>query len=212
MAPTLVAAQENSRAADYAIDQATSALLPQVSLSLQYQYAKNSSVIGILSPSVTQREASVFVQVTVPLYQGGAEYAAVRQAKELRSQSLANVTDADRQVREIAQSAWGIFTSARASIASNEMAVQANQGAVMGVLQEQRAGERSILDILNAQQELLSGEIGLANAQHDATVAAFQLLASTGQLTARSLALDVELYDPLKHYHRDAAAWIGLDP
>jgi len=212
MAPTLVAAQENSRAADYAIDQATSALLPQVSLSLQYQYAKNSSIIGILSPSVTQREASVFVQVTVPLYQGGAEYAAVRQAKELRSQSLANVTDADRQVREIAQSAWGVFTSAQASIASNELAVQANQGAVMGVLQEQRAGERSILDILNAQQELLSGEIGLANAQHDATVAAFQLLASTGQLTARSLALDVELYDPLKHYNRDASAWIGLDP
>ena len=212
MAPTLIAAQENSRAADYAIDQATSALLPQVSLSLQYQYAKNSSVIGILSPKVTQRDASVFVQVTVPLYQGGAEYAAVRQAKELRSQSLANVTDADRQVREIAQSAWGIFTSAQASIASNELAVQANQGAVMGVLQEQRAGERSILDILNAQQELLSGEIGLANAQHDATVAAFQLLASTGQLTARSLALDVELYDPLKHYNRDASAWIGLDP
>ena len=136
----------------------------------------------------------------------------MRQAKEQRSQSLANVTDADRQVREIAQSAWGIFTSARDSIASNELAVQANRGAVMGVLEEQRAGERSILDILNAQQELLSGEIGLANAQHDATVAAFQLLASTGQLTARSLALDVELYDPLKHYNRDASAWIGLDP
>ncbi len=212
MAPTLLAAQENSRAADYAIDQAISALLPQVSLSLQYQYAKNSSVIGLITPKVTQREASVYVQVTVPLYQGGAEYAAVRQAKEQRSQSLANVTDADRQVREAAQSAWGTFTSAQASIASNELAVQANQGAVMGVLQEQRAGERSILDILNAQQELLSGEIGLTNAQHDATVAAFQLLASTGQLTAQSLALNVDLYDPLKHYNRDASAWIGLDP
>ncbi len=212
MAPTLIAAQENSRAADYAIDQATSALLPQVSLSLQYQYAKNSSVIGLITPKVTQREASVYLQVTVPLYQGGAEYATVRQAKEQRSQSLANVTDADRQVRETTQSAWGIFTSAQASIASNELAVMANQSAVMGVLQEQRAGERSILDILNAQQELLAGEVGLANAQHDATVAGFQLLASTGQLTARSLALDVELYDPLKHYNRDAAAWIGLDP
>ncbi|HYK79846.1 MAG TPA: TolC family outer membrane protein [Micropepsaceae bacterium] len=212
MAPALITAQENSRAADYAIDQATAALLPQVSLSLQYQYAKNSSVIGLISPKVTQRDASIYLQVTVPLYQGGAEYAQVRQAKEQRSQSLANVTDADRQVRETAQSAWGNFTSARDSIASNELAVQANQGAVMGVLQEQRAGERSILDILNAQQELLSGEIGLANAQHDATVAAFQLLASTGQLTAKSLALDTPLYDPLKHYNRDASAWVGLDP
>jgi outer membrane protein len=212
MAPALIAAQENSRAADYAIDQATSSLLPQVSLSLQYQYAKNSSQIGFISPKVTQHDASIFLQVTVPLYQGGAEYAAVRQAKEQRSQSLADVTDADRQVRAFAQSAWGTFTSARDSIASNELAVQANQSAVMGVLQEQRAGERSILDILNAQQELLSGQIGLANAQHDATVAAFQLLASTGQLTARSLALNVELYDPLKHYNRDASAWFGLGP
>ncbi len=212
MAPALITAQENSRAADYAIDQATAALLPQVSLSLQYQYGKNSSQIGFISPKITQRDASVYLQVTVPLYQGGAEYAAVRQAKEQRSQSLANVTDADRQVREVAQSAWGIFTSARDSIATNELAVQANQTAVMGVLQEQRAGERSILDILNAQQELLSGQIGLANAQHDATVAAFQLLASTGQLTAKSLALNAPLYDPLKHYNRDASAWVGLDP
>jgi outer membrane protein len=212
MAPALLAAQENSRAADYAIDQATAALLPQLSLSLQYQYAKNSSQIGFISPKVTQHDASIFLQLTVPLYQGGAEYAQVRQAKEQRSQSLADVTDADRQVREFAQSAWGIFTSARDSIASNELAVQANQGAVAGVLQEQRAGERSILDILNAQQELLFGELGLANAQHDATVAAFQLLASTGQLTAKSLALDTPLYDPLKHYNRDASAWVGLDP
>lgn len=212
MAPALIVAQENSRAADYAIDQATSALLPQVSLSLQYQYAKNSSQIGFISPKVTQHDASIFLQVTVPLYQGGSEYAQVRQAKEQRSQSLADITDADRQVREFAQAAWGTFTSARDSIASNELAVQANQGAVAGVLQEQRAGERSILDILNAQQELLVGEIGLTNAQHDATVAAFQLLASTGQLTAKSLALDTPLYDPLKHYNRDASAWVGLDP
>ena len=211
-APALIAAQENSRAADYAVDAAASSLLPQVSLQLQYQYAKNSTIIGVLSPGVTQRDASAFVQVTVPLYQGGAEYAGVRQAKEQRSQSLANVAEADRQVRESTQAAWGTFTSAQASIASNEMAVLANQGAVMGVIQEQRAGERSILDILNAQQELLSGEIGLANAQHDATVAAYQLLAAGGQLTARSLALDVKLYDPLEHYNSDASAWFGLGP
>ena len=210
--PALLAAQENSRAADYAVDQAIGALLPQVSLSLQYQYAKNSTVIGVLSPGVTQRDAAAFVQVTVPLYQGGAEYAAVRQAKEQRSQSLANVSDVDRQVRQNAQSAWSGFTSAQASIASNQTAVEANQSAVMGVIQEQRAGERSILDILNAQQELLSGEIGLANAQHDAAVAAFQLLAATGQLTARTLALDVKPYDPLEHYNADGSAWIGLGP
>jgi outer membrane protein TolC len=100
--------------------------------------------------------------------------------------------------------------SAQASIASNELAVQANQAAVMGVIQEQRAGERSILDILNAQQELLGGQISLANAEHDATVAAFQLLAATGQLTARLLALDAPLYDPAVHYNENSGKWIGL--
>jgi outer membrane protein len=211
-APALIAAQENSRAADYAIDVATSSLLPQVSVSLQYQYAKNSTIIGVLSPPVTQRDASAFVQVTVPLYQGGAEYAGVRQAKEQRSQSLANIGDIDRQVRDSTQTAWGTFIAAQASIASNEMAVQASQSAVMGVIEEQRAGERSILDILNTQQDLLAGQIGLANAQHDATVAAYQVLAATGQLTARALSLDVKLYDPLEHYNRDGSAWYGLDP
>jgi outer membrane protein len=209
-APALVAAQENSRAADYAVDAAVSQLLPQVSLQLQYQYAKNSTIIGVLSPGVTQRDASAFVQVTVPLYQGGAEYAGVRQAKEQRSQLLANVADVDRQVRESTQAAWGTFMSAQASIASNELAVQANQAAVMGVIQEQRAGERSILDILNAQQELLGGQISLATAQHDSTVAAFQLLAATGQLTARFLTLDAPLYDPAVHYNENASRWIGL--
>jgi outer membrane protein len=134
----------------------------------------------------------------------------VRQAKEQRSQLLAAVAETDREVREGAQSAWAAFTAAQAAISSNQMAVAANQGAAMGVLEEQRAGERSILDILNAQQELLSGEIGLASAEHDAIVAAFQLLAVTGALTARALALDVKLYDPQAHYNRDGAAWFGL--
>jgi len=208
--PALIAAQETSRAADYAIDAAASSLLPQVSLQLQYQYAKNSNIIGISNPGVTQRDASAFVQVTVPLYQGGAEYAGVRQAKEQRNQSRANITDVDRQVRESAQTAWGSFTAAQASIVSSQMAVVANQSAVRGVIEEQRAGERSILDILNAQQELLSGEIVLGNAQHDMQVAAYQLLAASGNLTARSLALETTLYDPLDHYKSDASAWFGL--
>jgi outer membrane protein len=212
--PALLAAQENSRAADYAIDQATSALRPQLSLSLQYQYAKNSTVIGVLSPGVTQREASVFLQLRVPLYQGGAEYAQVRQVKEQRSQALANVAEVERRARETAESAYANFTAAQAAIASIELAVQANQTAVRGVIEEQRGGERSILDILNAQQELVSSEIGLANARRDASVAALELLAATGQLTAASLALDVPLYDPVAHYNRSSGAWFGgsIDP
>jgi outer membrane protein len=134
----------------------------------------------------------------------------VRQAKEQRSQLLAGVAQTEREVRERAQAAWAAFAGAQAAISSSEMAVAANEGAVMGVIQEQRAGERSVLDILNAQQELLSGEIGLISAQHDAVVAGFQLLASSGAFTARSLELEVKLYDPQVHYNSDASAWFGL--
>jgi outer membrane protein len=146
----------------------------------------------------------------VPLYQGGTEYATVRQAKEQRSQSLANITDTDRQVREGAQSAWGTLIGARASIGSNQMAVEANQSALMGVMAEQRAGERSILDVLNAQQELLGSEISLASADHDAAVAAFQLLNAIGVMGAADLGLDVKLYNPLQHYDAHSAAWFSL--
>lgn len=210
-APTLIAARENSRAADYAVNSAIGALLPSVSVQLQYQYGKNSTTLGIISPpNISQQETAVFVQLTVPIYQGGAEQAAVRQAKEQRSQSLANITDTDRQVREGAQSAWGTLLGARASIASNQMAVEANQSALMGVMAEQRAGERSILDVLNAQQELVGSQISLATANHDAAVAAFQLLNATGTMGAADLGLDVKLYNPLEHYDAHSAAWIGL--
>lgn len=210
-APTLIAARENSRASDYAVDSAVGALLPQISLLLQYQYGKNSTTLGILAPpNISQRETAVFVQMTLPIYQGGAEHAAVRQAKEQRSQALANVTDTDRQVREGAQSAWGNFMGARASIESNAMAVQANERALSGVQTEQKAGERAILDVLNAEQELLSAQVALATAEHDAGVAAFQLLNATGQMGARDLNLNVKLYDPQAHYNAHSAAWLGL--
>jgi outer membrane protein len=208
-APALIAARENAVAANFAIDGAIGALLPQVSLQLQYQYAQNATVFGVVNPNVTQRGASAFVQLTVPLYAGEAN-ALVRQARQQYSQSLYNISDMERQIRQAIFANWNLYLSAQRAIAATEAQVAASGIALEGVIQEQRAGQRSVLEILNAQLESFNARIELAGARHNATVIAYQLILATGGLTARALDLDVKFYDPDEHLGRAAAAWFSL--
>jgi outer membrane protein len=149
-------------------------------------------------------------QLNIPIYQAGVEEATVRQAKELHSQAQLNVQVSDREVREAVASAWAQFQSAEASITSNEAAERANEIAFEGVTKEQQVGGRTILDVLNAEQELLNASVALVSAKRNAEVTAFGVLAANGSLTARNLGLKVKLYDPIEHYDDDAARWIGL--
>lgn len=204
--PNLMQARANVKAADYAVDRAIGALLPQLSLNGQYQYTQNNPQFG---PFVIHA-LTVTGNLNVPIFQGGAEDAAVRQAKELRSQAELDVSDAERQIQDTTRSAWQAYTSAEASIVSVEAQVDADKVAYQGVKLEQQVGARTILDVLNAQQELLNSEVSLVAAKRDAAVAAYQLLAAIGTLTAKDLALKVKLYDPLSHYEDDAGRWIGL--
>ena len=147
----------------------------------------------------------------MPIYQGGADQAEVRQAKEYRSQAEMNIVASDRSVRQAVQSAWETFVSAQATIKSNEEQVKADTIAFEGVRREQQVGGRTTLDVLNAQQELLNSQLAVVIAQRNTVVAAYQLLAAAGKLTAQNLGLKVTLYDPIEHYDDDAARWIGLD-
>lgn len=209
--PDLDQARQNERAANYAIDDAVGALMPEVSVSGQYQYllnAPNSSIFGLGN---RQQVLSVLGQVNVPIYQGGADEAAVRKAKDLHEQSSMAMASAERGVRQNLDSAWETFKAADLAITAYGNQVTADQNAVSGLKQEQQAGERSVIDTLNAQQELFQTQVQLATAQHDRVVAAYRLLAVTGQLTARSQGLNVAIYDPQKHYDENAGAWFGFD-
>lgn len=209
--PDLDQARQNERAANYAIDDAVGALLPEASVSGQYQYllgAPNQSIFGIAQG---QQVYSVLGQVTVPIYQGGAEEAAVRKAKDLHEQSTMALASAERGVRENLDSAWETLKAAEAAITAYSTQLTADQNAVAGIKEEQKAGERLVIDILNAQQELFLTQVQLANARHDRVVAAYRLLAVTGQLTAQSQGLNVAVYDPQKHYDENAGAWFGFD-
>jgi len=145
----------------------------------------------------------------VPIYQGGAEWAVIKQQKELHGQSQLQIFDAERQVRQAVETAWQALQAARAAIAANLAQVKADQIAYEGVQKERKAGTRTVLDVLNAEQELLNAELAVVVSRHDAYLAAHQVLAAAGLLTAKSLGLKVKLYDPTEHYN-DANDQFGL--
>jgi outer membrane protein len=204
--PDLTAARHNVKVADHQVDVALGALMPNLTVNGQYQYAQNDPSFG----PFTIHALTVLGNLNVPIYQGGAEDAGVRQAKELRSQAKLQVADTERQVVDTTRTAWQSYTSAEATIASNEAQVEANKVAYQGVKLEQQVGARTILDVLNAEQELLNSQVNLVSSKRDAAVAAYQLLSAIGTLTATGLALNVRHYDPIEHYDDNAGRWVGL--
>jgi outer membrane protein len=207
--PNVLDAKERERSADLEVDDAAGALQPQVSVQGQYQYLKDAAGTNIFATPKPQVILNVVGQVTVPIYQGGGDEATVRRAKELRTQSVTAINGAQRDATQEVDSAWQDYFSATSSIQANQAQVKASRAAVEGVKLEQQAGERQVLDILNAQEELLTAQVGLATAQHDQIVAAYRLMAAVGRLTARNLALNVPLYDPREHYGENASSWFG---
>jgi len=208
--PNLVAAKENIRAADYAVDDAAGALLPEVSVSGQYQYLRDAAGTNIFATKSPQQILSVLGQVSIPIYQGGDDEATVRRAKDVLHRYELDSVTAERGVRQNVETSWQALLSEKLALAASDAEAQADQAAVGGVSQERQGGERSELDVLNAQQEYINARIAANVARHDYIIAAFRVLSATGQLTARDLGLAVKLYDPRTHYEENAHAWFGF--
>lgn len=203
--PSLQAARFAEEANREAIAVAKGALLPTVDIQAQYQYGRD--------PSLTVRDAeesSIVGVLTIPLYQGGAEYSQVREAKELHNQSRLQVAAAMREVDEAVRNAWDTLRSSRASILSTKEGVNASEIALEGVRQESEVGARTTLDVLNAEQEYLNNRVSLVSAERDLAVAEYGLLAAMGLLTAENLQLPVQYYDPAKNYDEVRDKWIGF--
>jgi outer membrane protein len=154
--------------------------------------------------------ASGSVQYSAPIYQGGAEYAAVRQAKETQGQKQLDLSVARDQARMTVAQAWAQLEAAKSSIESTRNQVKAAESALNGVREEARLGQRTTLDTLNAQQELVNARIAMVVAQRDRLVNSYTLLAAVGRLAPQVLGLSVPSYDPQVHYHQVRDAWVGL--
>jgi outer membrane protein len=153
-------------------------------------------------------QTSIGVNTRIPIYQGGLPSARIRQARAVEGQLLERTIETERFVVQAVRSAFAGVTSSRQAIVSNEVAVSAAQLALEGARAERSVGTRTVLDVLNAEQELLNAQVQLVTARRDAYVAGFQLLNAMGQAEADDLGLEGgPLYDPLGNYRRVAGEW-----
>lgn len=204
---TLVQAKFSELSARHAVAESEAALLPTLDLVAQAQQSYDSS--GQDNESTT---LSAELQLTIPIYQRGAEYSLIRQAKELANRSRLLVDDTRRTVVDAAARAFEAYQTALARIESLKAEVKSSEIALEGVQQEATVGARTVLDVLDAEQELLDGQVALVQAQRDATVASYQLLLALGRLTAQDLKLPVQVYDYDSHYVEVSGQLWGTTP
>ncbi|MBV9562634.1 MAG: TolC family outer membrane protein [Bradyrhizobium sp.] len=181
------------------------ALLPTVSLQASATEAYEQQLT--IQKSFT---AAAVVQASVPIYQGGAEYSLIRQSKENLQQQRLNLETTRDQTRANTVTAWGQLTAGKAQVASAQSQVQASEIALNGVREEAKAGQRTTLDVLNAQQALVNARVALVTAQHDRVVASYAVLSSIGRLSPQVLGLSTPTYDPSVHYQQVRDAWVGV--
>ncbi|WP_262696348.1 TolC family outer membrane protein [Kordiimonas aquimaris] len=211
--PNVKTARFNEEAARYAVKSAKGNLLPSVDLRATYNrnegLAVNPAAPGTVDAISNRR--SVTLQVTVPFYNGGQRHSGIRQAKQVRSQRMMEIYQAERVAQETALVAWNNYRAAQGQILANESQVRANEIALEGVRQEAYVGSRTTLDVLNAEQELLNSRVLLVRAQRDESVAAYNLVSATGRLTAQDLGLGVDVYDEEAYYRKVEDKIIGAD-
>jgi outer membrane protein len=211
--PDLVAISRQAIASGYDVRVAEAGRLPTLSGVLQNTYVNNlggsgrDPITGTSLPS-TGTQSSIGLSANVPIFQGGLPAARIRQAQAQQGQTLEQVVGTERAVVQAARAAFANYDAAQRQIQAQTVAVQANELALEGARAEQSVGTRTVLDVLNAEQELLNSQVALVTAKRDAYVAGFTLLNAMGQAEAQDLGLDGgPLYDPLGNYRRVANNW-----
>jgi outer membrane protein len=217
--PTLPAAIEigmienpNVTAAMYGIDVsflavkvAEGALFPTLSFVASITQSYETTLIALKTFNV-----SAGAQLSIPVYQGGSEYSLIRQSKETLAQQRLVLDQTRDQARATVTQQWGALQAAKAQIASAQAQVTASETALNGVREEARVGQRTTLDVLNAQQALVNARVSIVTAQHDRVVASYSLLSAIGRLSPQVLGLGTTVYDPSVHYHQVRDAWTGV--
>jgi outer membrane protein len=204
--PGVLKAMNSHDAASHSVDLVTGELSPTVSLNGEVEQSFESS----RTVDATSGARAIF-KVTVPLYQSGSVSSRVRAAKQVKSQKLLQIEEARRQSVEEATKGWEQLVSTRSRINSLQTEIRANEIALEGVQQEALVGTRTVLDILDAEQDLLDAKVNLVRASRDEFVATLTLQAAVGGLTAGALALNVTSYDPVQHYNSVQNKAFGTD-
>lgn len=203
--PQILASFHAVDAAELQVKVAEGMLYPTAGIQGQVQQRYDQQLPG--DNGVT---AAIVGRISIPIYQGGSEYSQIRQAKELVGQARL-IAERDRDsVRSLIVQAWGRLEAAKAQVLASQAQVQANEVALNGVREEARVGQRTTLDVLNAQQELLNSRVNLILAQRDRVVNSYDVVQTIGRLTVRYTALPVAAYSPKEHFDQIKDLWYGV--
>lgn len=207
--PSVIAALYREQSASYTVARIRGELLPSVQLEASHsgRFGLNgNSNFGIdesFNTSVTGR-------LTVPFYQGGEVHARVRQAKHLHVSLIQEIEQARVASEAAAVAAWSQYTAARAQLESDRIQVESNRVALAGVREEERVGQRDLLDVLNAEQEFLNSQIQLESTKRNLIVNSYAVLQAVGRLDVLTVGAADQVYDPEAHYHEVRRKWWGV--
>jgi outer membrane protein len=203
--PDIVAATFDLYAARDNVDVQFSGLLPSLDLQgiLEYSDSPTANIEW-------SRTALLGLNLSIPLYQGGAEYSRVRESRQRVRQQRDRLEDAHRSVQELVTASWERLLAATAAINAFEAEVRANQIALEGVQQEALVGARTVLDVLDAEQELFTSQVNLVRARREETLASYQLKLAVGELTVEGLGLPIQPFDPDGYFDRNRTRLFGV--
>ena len=203
--PVVVAALYQEQGARYAVDKIRGELLPQVQVEASYENRFDTSTF------VDEAQVgTVTGRLSVPIYEGGEVYARVRQAKQIHVSRLQEIEQARSETEEQIVKWWSQLLGARAKVQSDQTSVEANRTALNGVREEERVGQRTLLDVLNAELELLNSQVQLARDRHDVVVFSYTVLSTIGKLDVLNLGVTSTVYDEEAHYDEVRRKWFGL--
>lgn len=205
-APVIQSADFLQRSVEDEVDINIARLLPDLNLRGQVNRDDSDGALGRNAPDSN----SLLLTMRVPLYQSGAEYSRVRQSKETASQRRFDLINAKEQTRQQVTQAWENLQTSVATIRSQQDAIRAAEVALDGVRQEHLYGTRTVLDVLDAEQELFTARVNLVRAERNRVVSIYTLLASVGGLTLDNLGLQTTVYNPEEHYDDVDYQFIGF--
>ncbi len=209
--PAINATEHLVDAADFDVRVTEGALLPGVTASAGISRDYRNTVPDTFSASEgTSNSANIGATLTVPIYQGGRVSAQVRQSKESLGQARIEVDVTRDQVRAAVTSAWTQYIAAQEQLTSTREAVAAAQLALDGVIEERNVGQRTTLDVLDSQADLIDAQIAVANSERNVVVASYAILSAIGRLSVRTLGLQVAEHRPEEHYKAVKDKWYGL--
>lgn len=204
--PGIKAASADYDETDEEITLNEGSLLPEIDLvgGVQRQWDQSTYIPG------RQDSAQIMVRLTMPLYKSGTDYSRTREAEQKATERRMELEEARHQAYADATDGWHDLQISRDVLAADQEEEEASQEALENVREQAKAGTRTELDVLNAEQELIDAKSGVIQAEHDINVAILHIRSATGRLTAKAMKLSVDLYDPDTHYQAARGQWIGF--